>query len=171
LAAVIFAAGLAIASPAMAASLDEALALVIAAGAKAAKSSGYGPRCHPLTHEWAMHHGVDIAAPVGTPILAPVAAVVARKYEAEREGLSVVLCTEDGAELFFFHLSKVAAKVGDQVAAGKVLGLVGDTGAATAPHLHFAVKRRGKFVDPSKYLAAIRRQSEVDMAAGEKGDK
>ena len=44
-------------------------------------------------------------------------------------------------------------------------------GAATVPHLHFAVKRQGKFVDPGKYLAAIRRQTEVATAAGEEGRK
>ena len=160
-------AGLAFAPPATAsaANLDEALALVIVAGAEAVKSSDFGSRCDPFRGTMVMHHGVDIAAPVGTPIISPVAAVVDRKYSAEREGLSVVLRAEDGTELFYFHLSKVTAKVGEQMAAGEVLGLVGDTGASTAPHLHFGVRRKGKFLDPGKYLAAIRRQIEVATSA------
>jgi len=115
-------------------------------------SSGFNPkRMHPVLHKVKGHFGVDYAAPVGTPIWAAAAGEIVFRGEKGGAGNMVVLEHDGGFQTVYMHLSKFAErqKVGMDVAQKTVIGYVGTTGLSTGPHLHFGVKRAGRWVDPA----------------------
>lgn len=115
-------------------------------------SSGFNPkRMHPVLHKVKGHFGVDYAAPVGTPIWAAAAGEIVFRGEKGGAGNMVVLKHDGGFQTVYMHLSKFAdrQKVGMDVAQKTVIGYVGTTGLSTGPHLHFGVKRSGRWVDPA----------------------
>jgi murein DD-endopeptidase MepM/ murein hydrolase activator NlpD len=94
------------------------------------------------------HVGIDIAVPIGTPIRASGGGtVMAAGYDSDY-GLFVLLRHPAGYETMYGHTSRLLAAEGDEVQAGQVIGLSGNSGRSTAPHLHFEVRRDGKSVDP-----------------------
>ncbi|HKA59979.1 MAG TPA: M23 family metallopeptidase [Gemmatimonadales bacterium] len=94
------------------------------------------------------HVGIDIAVPIGTPIRASGGGtVMAAGYDSDY-GLFVLLRHPSGYETMYGHTSRLLAAEGDEVQAGQVIGLSGNSGRSTAPHLHFEVRRDGKAVDP-----------------------
>jgi murein DD-endopeptidase MepM/ murein hydrolase activator NlpD len=106
------------------------------------------------------HLGIDIAAPVGTPVLAPVAGTVERVGEYPAGGLVVWLRDDSGRLLYYFaHLDTILVRRGQRLRAGEPLGTVGQTGNAigTRPHLHFAVHEGRNILDPWSVLAAAGR--------------
>lgn len=114
-------------------------------------SSGFGLRMHPITR-WPEHHtGVDIAAPEGTPVVAAWTGTVVQTGSDEELGLFIDILGQ-GKKAQYRHLSGIAVTVGQRVEAGQTIGLVGATGQATAPHLCFAVKVGGRWVDPLFYF-------------------
>jgi murein DD-endopeptidase MepM/ murein hydrolase activator NlpD len=94
-----------------------------------------------------MHEGVDLAAPNGTPIVAAGAGVVVRAGVAEGYGNAVLIDHGNGFLTHYGHLSVIAVKVGQHVAAGQRIGNEGETGHATGPHLHFEV-HQGSYKHP-----------------------
>ncbi len=98
------------------------------------------------------HAGIDIAAPSGTPVRAARGGVVSRAGWVGAYGFLVVLDHGGGWETRYAHLSRIDVRVGERVAQGTVVGLVGSTGASTGPHLHFEVRRDGQALDPLAYL-------------------
>jgi murein DD-endopeptidase MepM/ murein hydrolase activator NlpD len=100
------------------------------------------------------HSGIDLAAPSGTPILAPGAGV-ARVGAGGPCGIHVLLQHGAGMETLFCHLSEASVVDGQPVAAGQPIGKVGATGFATGPHVHFEVHRNGRAVDPAAWLRRI----------------
>lgn len=117
---------------------------------KGTVSSGFGLRVDPLDGTHRHHDGVDIAAPRGTPIRAARAGRVVRAESADGYGKLVVLDHGAGLETRYAHCESIEVRAGDQVAAGALLGRVGDSGRATGPHLHFEVRRDGQPVDPHR---------------------
>lgn len=111
-------------------------------------SSPFGPRVHPTTGDVTEHNGVDLAAPVGTPVLAPDSGTVAQVYQHPRGGLSLVLMLDDGNRAGFAHLHTVAVAPGDTVSRGEQVATVGASGVVTGPHLHFTLSREGRYFDP-----------------------
>ena len=110
---------------------------------------------NPTLGDWRTHDGVDIAAPVGTAVLAACAGTVLSVEEDPLLGTTVVLDHGDGYQTTYANLAdKPDAAAGDKVNAGEAIGTVGTTAAAedTAPHLHFAVSREGKAVNPQEFL-------------------
>jgi murein DD-endopeptidase MepM/ murein hydrolase activator NlpD len=109
------------------------------------------------------HHGVDFAAPEGTPVYAASSGVV---LNADMGSLSdafgKVVLIEHGDKLqsLSAHLSRIDVQIGDFVQAGQQIGLVGRTGRTTGPHLHFELWRNGHPQDPLKYLPAKARQTQ-----------
>lgn len=100
------------------------------------------------------HNGVDIAAPVGTPILAPVAGNVAARYWHADGGNSLLVDYANGMRGGFAHLSGYAVNAGDAVQAGDVLGYVGETGNARGAHLHYTLRdANGEYVNPEHFHA------------------
>jgi len=94
------------------------------------------------------HTGIDVAGEKGDKILAPNSGVVALVDKQFFSGTSVVLDHGQGIFTMFFHLSKVLVKQGQTVRKGDVIALVGSTGRATGPHLHWGVRIQGARVDP-----------------------
>jgi hypothetical protein len=111
------------------------------------------------------HSGADYAAAAGTPVLAAAAGTVVLAEEHFFAGKSVFLDHGDGLISMYFHLSGLAVREGDEVKAGEILGLVGSTGRATGPHLHFGIRWRGARVDP-ELLLHPERAVEVEGGAG-----
>jgi murein DD-endopeptidase MepM/ murein hydrolase activator NlpD len=94
------------------------------------------------------HPGIDIAVPIGTPVRASGGGTVtAAGYDADY-GLFVLLRHPSGYETMYGHASRLLTAEGDEVQAGQVIGLSGNSGRSTAPHLHFEIRHDGKSVDP-----------------------
>lgn len=115
-------------------------------------SSEYGYRTNPISGAYALHTGVDIAADTGTPILAAYNGVVEDTGTGEKRGNYVLMLHPDGSETLYCHCSELLVSEGTVVRAGEAIALVGETGWATGPHLHFEIHRDGNAVDPLTVL-------------------
>lgn len=115
-------------------------------------SSSYGMRRHPVLRRRSFHGAIDIRARVGTPVSTPIDGVVRSVCRAGALGRMVRVQCGDTV-LTFAHLSGYRVSVGQRVSRGQVVGLVGASGRATGPHLHFAVTMRGRTVNPLTFLA------------------
>lgn len=105
-------------------------------------TSLFGWRVHPVYNSWRFHAGTDLAAPMGTPVLATRAGRVTVSDVLGGYGLTVIMRHNDGElESRYAHLSQVAVKAGEWVEQGEVIGLVGSTGTSTGPHLHFEMRQ------------------------------
>ncbi|TMC12380.1 MAG: M23 family metallopeptidase [Chloroflexi bacterium] len=109
------------------------------------------PAC-PSGH---FHSGLDLAAPTGTPVLAPAGGVVVGAGEAGSCGIHVLLDHGGGVATLYCHLAQALVGPGQPVFAGEQLGRVGATGLATGPHLHFEVHLEGRPVDPAAWLRQL----------------
>ncbi len=111
-------------------------------------------RKHPILKRVIPHLGVDFAASPGTIVRAAADGTVRFAGEKGANGLLVYLHHDGGYETFYAHLSRISRGIrrGARVQQRQVIGAVGNTGRSTGPHLHFAVKRNGKFVDPEPIL-------------------
>lgn len=117
-------------------------------------SSYFGMRIHPIYKYPKMHNGIDIGASYGTDILASGDGVVTSvTYNEGGYGLYIVIYHGDGISTLYAHCSSTIATVGETVKQGQVIGLVGMTGAATGPHIHFEVRENGSPVDPLGYVS------------------
>ena len=116
-------------------------------------SSGYGSRRHPVTRRHHFHAAIDIRARVGTPVSAPCEGRVVAVQRAGAMGRMVKMITASGLTLSFGHLSGYRCRPGQWLRRGQILGLVGATGRATGPHLHFAMQKDGRYVNPLTFLA------------------
>lgn len=108
-------------------------------------------RFHPVLKKYRAHHGVDYAAPVGTPVYAIGAGtVIAKGYQANGGGNYLKIKHNGTYTTTYMHLSRFekGIKVGSKVAQKEVIGYVGSTGLATGPHLDFRVFENGRPVNP-----------------------
>jgi murein DD-endopeptidase MepM/ murein hydrolase activator NlpD len=102
---------------------------------------------------WLLHPGVDLRAPVGTPIRSIMKGQVADvKYETYGYGKHVIVEHGNGFKSLYAHMSKVEVKVGDEVGLDTILGEIGSTGRSTGPHLHIEVYENGNKINPSVFL-------------------
>lgn len=115
-------------------------------------TSGFGPRVSPFTEKPAWHDGLDIGAAANAPVQAPAQGRVTSVGFDPKLGNVVKLDHGFGMETLFGHLAKALVKEGQRVKRGDVVGLVGSTGLATGPHLHYMVKVNGQTFDPTKYI-------------------
>ncbi|HKR93006.1 M23 family metallopeptidase [Novosphingobium sp.] len=115
-------------------------------------TSGFGMREHPVLGGMRQHKGIDLAAPVGTPVYAPADGVVSRASWFSSYGLFISL--EHGGEMQtrYGHLSRLNVAEGQTVHKGDLIGFVGTTGRSTGPHLHYEVRVDGVAVNPIPYL-------------------
>ncbi len=119
---------------------------------QAGLSSLFGMRLHPLEGRRRMHHGVDLAAAAGRIVSAAAKGWVVRAGWTGGYGLMVEVRHPGDLTTRYSHLSAILCGPGDEVDAGRPLGLVGKTGLATGPHLHFEVWRGGEATDPLPWL-------------------
>jgi murein DD-endopeptidase MepM/ murein hydrolase activator NlpD len=111
-------------------------------------TSRFGYRRHPVLGYNRAHEGVDYGAPTGTPIWAVGDGQVRLAGWNGGCGKAVILRHRNGYETIYCHLSGIAVATGKPVSQKQVIGWVGATGLATGPHLHYAVKRGGAFMNP-----------------------
>jgi murein DD-endopeptidase MepM/ murein hydrolase activator NlpD len=114
----------------------------------AALSSPFGLRNDPLSNGAGFHAGFDLAARSGTSIHAAAAGVVVVAGDCGGYGNCVVIDHGNSLATVSAHQSDVLVRVGEEVAAGQIIGIVGSTGMSTGPHLHFEVRVHGLAVDP-----------------------
>ena len=98
------------------------------------------------------HPGIDIAVPLGTPVRAAGGGSVSEAGYNADYGLFVLLRHPSGYETMYGHMSRLIAAEGDEVQAGEVIGLSGNSGRSTAPHLHFEIRRDAKSIDPTELV-------------------
>ncbi len=115
-------------------------------------TSGFGPRVSPFTEKPAWHDGLDIGAAANAPVQAPAQGRVTSVGFDPKLGNVVKLDHGFGIETLYGHLAKALVKEGQRVRRGDVVGLVGSTGLATGPHLHYMVKVNGQTFDPTRYI-------------------
>jgi murein DD-endopeptidase MepM/ murein hydrolase activator NlpD len=111
-------------------------------------TSGFGGRHHPILNYFGSHNGVDFGTPSGTPVWVTADGTVTRAGWDNGGGNMVCVKHILSFETCYLHLSRIAVRNGERVAQKTVLGESGSTGLSTGPHLHYAMKRGGKFVNP-----------------------
>ncbi len=115
-------------------------------------TSYFGMRKSPFTGKRVMHEGLDIAANVGTPVVATADGVVARVKYSPGYGKMVIIDHGYGYRTVFGHNSKILVKAGQHIKRGDVIAKVGNTGRSTGPHLHYELRLNGVPIDPRKTL-------------------
>jgi murein DD-endopeptidase MepM/ murein hydrolase activator NlpD len=109
-------------------------------------------RTHPILHMARPHEGIDVSAPMGSPIEAPAAGVVTDAGWETGYGNTIIIDHGFGIVTKFAHASKLLVKNGQRVSRGQRIALVGNSGLATGPHLHYEVHVNGRPVNPLKYV-------------------
>ncbi len=114
-------------------------------------SSGFSSgRFHPVLHITRAHNGTDLAATYGTPVRAIGHGTVTLAGFESGYGKLVAVRHANGYTSYYGHLSKILVRAGQRVAQSDLVGLVGATGLATGPHLHYGIMRNGAWADPMR---------------------
>jgi murein DD-endopeptidase len=112
-------------------------------------SSPFNPRrLHPITHRITPHNGVDLAAPIGTPVLSTGDGIVTRVARHRYAGNYIVIDYDGPYSTRYLHLSKTLVHKGQRVERGQKIALSGNSGRSTGPHLHFELHIKDRPVDP-----------------------
>jgi murein DD-endopeptidase MepM/ murein hydrolase activator NlpD len=139
--------------------------------AKLAFSSYFGVRSDPFNGSAAMHAGVDIPGPVGTPVYATADGIIDRAGRAGGYGNLVEIDHGKGIQTRYGHLSKILVGQNQRVKRGQEIGLMGSTGRSTGSHLHYEVRIDGRAVNPipflqtADYLVAMQNQAKLQTAS------
>lgn len=116
-------------------------------------TSPYGWRTHPIYGDMRFHNGIDIGADMGTAIIAAYrGTVIGAGYDSSM-GNYVMVDHGEGLVTIYMHASYLCVSQGDVVETGQMIALVGATGDATGPHLHFTVRLNGNYVSPWNYVS------------------
>ena len=115
-------------------------------------TSTFGYRTSPITGENEFHLALDIAAEEGTEIKAFADGVVEYIGESDDFGLYLKISHANQASSFYAHCSKLLVQKGDSISCGQTVALVGETGAATGPHLHLTIEKDNIRLDPAYYV-------------------
>ncbi len=116
----------------------------------------FGSRTDPFSGEGAFHRGVDITAPIGTPIRAAADGIILAAQFMSGYGRLVVIDHGNGVQTYYAHMSRFAVVPGQEIRQGEVIGAVGTSGRSTAPHLHYEVRIRGSAENPIRYMGRTR---------------
>lgn len=115
-------------------------------------SSGFGERINPITNQLEMHAGIDIAAPIDTVVLATTNGLVHETGSSALNGRYINIETDEGYMIIYAHLNKINVKKMQYVERGEVIGLSGNTGRSSGPHLHYGVYKDDEPLDPAGFL-------------------
>ena len=115
-------------------------------------SSHFGYRIDPFSKRPEMHRGLDIVAPIGTPIFAPAKGVVSYVGYDPGYGKLVTIDHGYGVKTRYAHNSKIFVELGQKVRRREIIASVGNTGRSTGPHLHYEVRVNGVPVNPKNYI-------------------
>jgi murein DD-endopeptidase MepM/ murein hydrolase activator NlpD len=117
-------------------------------------TSGFGTRFHPILGYQRFHAGLDLAATSGSPIAAAADGRVVSAGWHGGYGRLVAIVHSGGIETLYGHMSQIAARPGEMVRQGQVIGYVGSSGLSTGPHLHYEVLKNGRPVNPTSVKLA-----------------
>ena len=109
-------------------------------------------RIDPYTGGREMHAGLDVSAPIGTPVVAPADGVVVFAGVRGGYGLSLVLDHSMGLMSHYGHLQSVSVQLGDLIVRGAPVAMLGNSGRSTGPHLHYEVRFNGIPENPRRYI-------------------
>ena len=112
----------------------------------------FGPNLHPVTAQWYLHKGFDIAGSVGVPVVASANGKVVELGFDPGYGMYVWLRHKYGFRTRYSHLQNISVSEGEEVVQGSVLGTLGNTGISTGPHLDFQIWLGTDVVDPAAFL-------------------
>lgn len=115
-------------------------------------SSGFGYRIHPIYNIYKFHYGLDFSAPIGAPIYATADGKVVYAGANSGYGLNVIINHGFGYETLYGHMIKIKVNLGQEVKRGQIIGYVGNTGLASAPHLHYEVRKNNHYQNPINYF-------------------
>jgi murein DD-endopeptidase MepM/ murein hydrolase activator NlpD len=116
-------------------------------------TSTFGVRTDPFRGSAAMHPGIDLAAPLGTPVYATADGVVDRsEWNDGGYGNLIEIDHGQGIQTRYGHLSQRIAQPGQRVHRGDLIGLIGSTGRSTGSHLHYEVRVAGRAIDPIPFV-------------------
>lgn len=115
-------------------------------------TSAFGMRTHPITGEYKMHNGIDMAAPEGTPIYAAKGGQVSIATYSDTAGFYVQIDHGDGYRSVYMHMTQYKVSAGQYVAQGQLIGYVGNTGLSKGNHLHFGISLNGTYVNPIEFI-------------------
>ena len=115
-------------------------------------SSPFGWQRDPISGRRGFHTGIDLLAETGTPVKAVMAGTVTATGNSQMYGNYIIIEHNNSCHTFYAHLSTVSIKQGDHVLQGSIIGRVGITGYSTGPHLHFAIYKAGRVVNPQALL-------------------
>lgn len=118
-------------------------------------SDTWGSRIHPITKNLEFHHGIDISNQAGTPIYATAAGVVASTEYTCGYGKHIIIDHGNGYKTLYAHLYTYKIQEGESVNKGQIIGLMGDTGYSTGPHLHYEVHFKQGTLNPANFLNRI----------------
>ncbi|MGC9326357.1 MAG: M23 family metallopeptidase, partial [Candidatus Hinthialibacter sp.] len=121
--------------------------------------SGFGMRKHPMGGAIRFHRGIDLKADRNTPVRAVMDGVVVEAGWQGALGRCIKIKHSGGFETVYAHNNSIKVRKGERIKQGQVIGLSGNTGRSTGPHLHFEVIKNGKHVNPVQYLPRIRSSS------------
>lgn len=121
-------------------------------------TSGFGVRIDPFTKAPSYHSGIDFGANLGDPAYVTADGTVKSTGSDATHGINIVVTHENGLSTWYMHLSKINVKPGEAVVKGQIIGLTGNTGRSTGPHLHYEVLKNGVSIDPKPYLQAVRKE-------------
>ena len=113
---------------------------------------GYGQRSDPFSGEGAMHTGIDISAPIGTPVKVTADGIVLHANWNGGYGRCVIIDHGNGYQTWYAHLSKMDVMEGQEVRQGEIIGRVGSTGRSTGAHLHYEVRIHSTPVNPYRFM-------------------
>ena len=120
--------------------------------ARGAINSEFGMRKDPFDGAREHHGGIDIDVPLGGPVTAPAAGVVAAAGRVRDYGNFITIDHGNDVRSLYGHLSSISVRTGDHVDKGEVIGRAGSTGRSTGPHLHYEVRVNGRAVNPRDFL-------------------
>lgn len=115
-------------------------------------TSPYGYRVHPITGNYSLHNGVDLAIYQGAPIYATKSGYVSTATYNYVYGYYVTINHMDGYSSLYGHMTNYTVSEGEYVTQGQIIGYVGSTGWSTGPHLHFTIYYNGSTVNPMDYV-------------------
>ena len=115
-------------------------------------SSPYGNRIHPILKTQRFHSGIDVPAPSGVKVVAAGQGKIVHSGTLGSYGKVIIVDHGGGIMTLYAHNSKLVVSVGDSVSKGDKIAEIGSTGLSTGPHLHFEVRKDGKYVDPIPYV-------------------
>ena len=121
-------------------------------GGRGRVSHEFGPNIHPFTGQLYLHKGFDIADAIGVPVVASANGVVDEVSVDPGYGLQVWLRHKYGFRTMYAHLHSASVREGQEVNQGQQIGLLGNSGASTGPHVHFEVWLGNEVVDPAAFL-------------------